>query len=120
MNYKNEIKKMSKHREKYFPVMNRLLKIHKNFADNSPPVHITNGDEMRIILELIDIGYINIDAFIIKREFEDITDLIYNGERPLTDEGYAVLRQSQLIIRKKFLIVFIIIILSAILLLIII
>ncbi|MFC1669254.1 hypothetical protein ACFL20_02610 [Spirochaetota bacterium] len=120
MNYKDELRKISKHRERYFPVMLSLLRTHDNFTDNNSPVPISKAEEMAIILELIDIGYINIDAFIIKREFEDVTGIIYNGENPLTNEGYTVFRQRQFVKKKNLILTVSITIILIILLLVII
>lgn len=87
MNYKDELAKMKKHRALYFPAMSMLLDMHNDSHQNDPPVPIKDTSGISIILEMMDIGYVEKDSFIIKRDFGDIAGLYYKGGLPLTGEG---------------------------------
>lgn len=91
---------MQKHRENYFPMMNKLLGIHKSTPRNNFPVNIENTEDMLLTMELIDIGYLDPDAFFVQRSFEDIKGLIYYGHYPFTEKGYALFKQN-IFTRKK-------------------
>ena len=93
MNYKSEIKKMKENREKYFPLMEILLYVERNTKQEDLPIEMTDVNQIALVIELIDIGYINKNSFIIKRDRRDITGLFYTGGYPLTDAGINVYRQ---------------------------
>lgn len=71
-----------------------LLDMHHSLNDAESPVSITDYNDMLIILELMDIGYVDVNAFVIKRKFEDITGLVYKGKFPLTEKGELFLRRE--------------------------
>ncbi len=48
---------------------------------------IQDPDEMRILLELIDLGYLDEDAFIVTESFGTIRGLSYRGKYALTTDG---------------------------------
>ncbi len=87
MNFKQELREMQKHRELYFPAMNRLLGLKND--DPGGRKDITLGGDMMILLELLDIGYLNPEAFYIKRTFGEINNLYYLGGYPFTESGEA-------------------------------
>jgi len=93
MNYKSEIKKMKEHRKTYFPLMEMLLYVERKTKKEDLPLEMTDVSQIALVMELIDIGYINKNSFIIQRERRDITGLFYNGDYPLTDAGIKVYRQ---------------------------
>jgi hypothetical protein len=86
----NELKA---NREKYFPLMEMLLFAESNYEKSAPPVKIDDIIQIAVILELIDIGYLNKDSFIIEKHQGDISGLFYSGGYPLTDSGVKVYRQ---------------------------
>lgn len=94
MDYKKEIKKMKKRRKQYLPVMASLMNMHRRMNKADFPVKITDPDEIRTIIELMEIGYCDAGALIVERRFEDITGLTYNGRYPLTDKGEFFLRRE--------------------------
>ena len=93
INYKAEIKKMKENRKKYFPLIEMLLYVERNTEKDNLPLEMTDVSQIAIVLELIDIGYIDKNSFIIKRDRRDITGLFYRGGYPLTDAGIQAYRQ---------------------------
>ncbi|HPS58429.1 MAG TPA: hypothetical protein PK514_10015 [Spirochaetota bacterium] len=87
MDYKKEMKMLMKGRERYFPVIDALLDM--KTADGSHPLSIDDPDMMRTVLELIDIGYFDPDAFIINQRFGEVRGLYYKGGPVLTDTGWT-------------------------------
>lgn len=94
MDYKHELKKMKKHRRLYHPAMKRMLALHRKMRDSSRNADISDFDEMIIVLELITVGYLDEDAFIISRRFGDITGLAYKGMYPFTEAGERMFRSG--------------------------
>lgn len=86
MDYKKEMKILEQGRERYFPVMAALMDM-KPAGDGSP-VQIDDPGMMRIVLELLDIGYLDSDAFIISKKFNEIRGLYFRGGNPLTEKGW--------------------------------
>jgi hypothetical protein len=95
MNYKDELRKMKKHRDKYFPVMKNLLMLHDEIKENPGQYEFTDFNEMIIILELLDLGYLNKETFIVVKFLDDVTRILYNGRYPLTAAGFAVLGERE-------------------------
>ena len=93
MNYKSELKKMKENRKKYFPLIEVLLYVERNTKKDDLPLEMTDISQIALVMELIDIGYINKNSFIIKKDRSDIKGLFYNGGYPLTDAGINVYRQ---------------------------
>ncbi len=87
MDYKKEMKRLEKAREKYFPVIGALLDMTTH--DGGRPLAIDDPDIMRTVLELIDIGYLDPDAFIINKRFGEIRGLYFRGGAVLTGAGLA-------------------------------
>src|SRR4030043_431251 len=59
MNYKKELNKLRKHRKRYRPVMAMLMNLHNNSNVSDFPMELIDKKEILIILELLDIGYLN-------------------------------------------------------------
>ena len=55
------------------------------------PITIADQNDMLIILELIDIGYLDPEALIVKKKFGDIAAVAYNGKFPFTKDGTVFL-----------------------------
>ena len=90
MDYKRELNKMKKHRRLYHPALRRMMALYKGTSRPEFPVEISDFNEMIIILELIDVGYLDEEAFIITRRFGDITGLAYTGDYPFTESGESI------------------------------
>ena len=93
MDYKSEMKKMIENRKKYFPLIELLLYVERNTNKDELPIEMTDVNHIALVLELISIGYIDKNSFIVKRNRTDITGLFYKGGFPLTDAGIKVYRQ---------------------------
>lgn len=92
MDYRLEMKKMKKRREAYFPVFDYLLGIYNRRGEFSFPVRIEDAERIALTLELIDIGYLEKESFIIKKSRDVITALYFNGAYPLTEQGLLAFR----------------------------
>lgn len=95
MNYKKELNKLRKHRKQYHPIMTMLMNLYNHSKPSDFPVELIDKKEILIILELLDIGYLDENAMIIKRRFDDITSLKYTGEYPFTDGGDFFFQQNR-------------------------
>ena len=80
------------HRQKYFPLIDSLLYVESKTPASELPLEMTGVDRIALLLELIDIGYINPDSFIIKKNRGDIKGLFYRGGGILTSEGIKIYR----------------------------
>jgi len=81
MDYKKEMKKLMKRREAYYPAFEYLLDIYNRRGEFRFPVSIDSAEQVALVLELIDIGYLDKDAFIIKKTRNNVDALYYNGGR---------------------------------------
>ena len=102
MSYKSKIKEIKSNREKYFPLIEMLLYVEKKTDKSELPIEMTDISQIALVMELIDIGYIDKESFIIKRNRRDITGLFYKGGYPLTAEGVKVYRQYLDERKKKY------------------
>ncbi len=100
--YKSKIKELKENREKYFPLIEMLLYVEKKTEKKDLPIEMTDISQMALAMELIDIGYLNKDSFIITKHKRDVTGLFYNGGYPLTEAGIKVYRQHLEERKKKF------------------
>ena len=83
MDYKKEMKILEKGRERYFPVMDMMLDM--KASGDGRPVSINDPDIMRTVLELVDVGYFDADAFVVNKHFGVVRGLYYRGGPVLTD-----------------------------------
>jgi len=93
MSYKSKINELKVNREKYFPVIEMLLYAENSIDKENLPIGITDVSHIGTVMELIDLGYVNVDSFIINKHRRDITGLFYRGGYPLTDAGMKVYHQ---------------------------
>ena len=89
MDYRNELKKMKKHRRRYRPAVEALMRMYHSFPAGGEPIDLNGREDLTVMLELIDIGYLDPDAFNITTRFGDIASVRYNGRYPLTPSGEA-------------------------------
>ncbi len=102
MDYKNEIKKMIKRRDEYFPLFDYLLGIYNNRGEYDFPLRIDGAARIALTLELIDIGYLDTESFIIKKNRGVIEALYFKGEYPLTEKGIIAHRSRLHRVRGKY------------------
>lgn len=95
MDYKKELNKMQKHRRGYYPAVTRLMDLYHSTAASDLPVELINDRDALMILELIDVGYLDEDVLVIRRRFDDIAGLLYTGGYPLTESGEIFLQREE-------------------------
>jgi hypothetical protein len=99
VDYKKEMKKLMKRREAYYPAFEYLLDIYNRRSEFNFPLTIDEACRVALILELIDIGYLDKNAFIVKKTRNNIDALYFNGEYPLTEQG-LLMERAHLHIRR--------------------
>ena len=92
VDYRLEMKKLEKNRKRYRPALVRLLAMHENRAGSAFPVRIEDTVEMLLVLELVDVGYVDPESLIVRKRFGDISSVHYNGAFPLTEAGVRFYR----------------------------
>lgn len=98
--YRKEIKKLKKHRERYRPAMAMILRLYRTAKPSEFPIELIDHEKVLTILELIDVGYLAEDAFIIRRRFNSIASLRYGGAHPFTEGGEMFFYGNQNFIAK--------------------
>lgn len=91
---------MMDHRKKYAPVMRRMISLYKERLKESR--NITDDPDLLIILELIDLEYLNPEAFGIDKRFGNIENVFYNGKDPVTAEGCKVFTGNKIKIKPVY------------------
>jgi len=99
MDYKKEMKKLMKRREQYYPAFEFLLDLYNRRGELEFPLRIDDPGRIALFIELADIGYLDKDAFIIKKTRNNIDALYFNGGYPLTEQG-LLLERTHLHIRR--------------------
>lgn len=102
LDYRNEMKKMMKRREQYFPLFTLLLELYNKRSEFDFPLKIEDASRIALIIELIDIGYLDTDAFTVKKTRGNIDALYYNGSYPLTEKGVEMERSRLHTIRGRY------------------
>ena len=87
VNVKHELEKMQKHRESYYPALQKMLVLYEENKDKNQLIQLRDDPHILIILELRDIGYIEQDALTVEKTFNTISAVWYNGAYPLTEKG---------------------------------
>ena len=90
--YKKELNKLKEHRKLYKPAMEKMLGMYNERGNN--PREITDEQDLPIILELIDIEYIDADAVRVKKNHGVVNRVHYTGEYPLTDAGKVFMKSE--------------------------
>lgn len=87
MGYKAELKKLHKNRAKYYPVL-------KRFAETVTErgTELSSDSDIFVILELIDVGYLNREAFSVHRAFNTVDSVRCVDDNLLTYAGREFLR----------------------------
>lgn len=101
MEYKKELKKLQKHRRRYYPAVSVVMDLYHNAATADLPVELINDRDALIFLELIDVGYLDEEAMVITRRFGDITGLLFNGSYPLTDSGELFYQKERRTLKRR-------------------
>ena len=102
MDYKKEMKKLMKRRELYYPAFEFLLGIYNRRGEIHFPIRIDDSDRIELFFELADIGYLDKDAFTIKKTGNNIDAFYYNGGYPLTEQGLLLERAHHHIRRRRY------------------
>lgn len=100
--YKSQMNELKDNRDKYFPLIELLLYVEKKTDPNELPIEMSDISQIALVMELIDIGYLNKDSFVIEKQRRDITGLFFNGGYPLTEAGIKVYNQHLQERKKKF------------------
>jgi hypothetical protein len=95
-NYRSAMKDMMRHREDYHPAITFLMD-HYNSRRNEP-LPLRESGHVFIILELIDLGYLDREAFVIDKSFGQINSVIFRGVYPLLENGEVYFRSH----KKRF------------------
>ncbi len=93
------MKKLMKRREQYYPAFEFLLDLYNRRGEFNFPLKIDEADRVALILELIDIDYLDKNAFIVKKTRNIIDALYFNGGYPLTEQG-LLLERAHLHVRR--------------------
>ncbi len=88
-----KMKELKINREKYFPVIELLLYVESRTDRDDLPIEMTDVSQMAVVMELIDIGYLDKDSFIIQKNRGNVSGLFYRGGHPLTSAGAEVYRE---------------------------
>ncbi len=89
--YRDEIKKLRARHKDYRAIMRKLLDCHNNPHSTGRLIEFTDSDEMILLAELIDVGYLNDDAVIVHMRHGNIGRIFYNKRYPLTKSGDSAL-----------------------------
>ncbi|MBN2080104.1 MAG: hypothetical protein JW838_14140 [Spirochaetes bacterium] len=95
MDYAKELKRLGKRRKSYIPVLASILEMRNVTAAANLPLELIDRDDALTILELMDIDYLDPEAFTARRRFGDIVSLLYNGGPPLSDRGLAFMKEHR-------------------------
>jgi len=93
--YRREMKRLREHRRRYYPAMEMLMGLYSSASGEQAPVDITDTAELPVILELLDIGYIDADALIIQKRFGTIERCLYTVKYPLTGKGQYLYKKEK-------------------------
>ncbi|HOD14915.1 MAG TPA: hypothetical protein PK307_11830 [Spirochaetota bacterium] len=88
VDYRTEMRKLKKNRKRYRPALARLMAMRENHPKDAFPVRIDDVGEMLLVLELVDVGYVDPESLIVRKRFGDISSVHYTGAFPLTENGF--------------------------------
>jgi hypothetical protein len=101
--YKKEMTAMKRHRTSYAPTLKAMERRYRGTPAENLPLNLTDEVDITVILELLDIGYLDPDAFVVTKKFGHIERVSYIGQDPLADRGRALLRDSEIVkARRRF------------------
>jgi len=87
---KKEIKKMKEHRKLYKPALEKFLKLFRDSQALDEPMEITGPDELKLVVELLDLGYLEKRAFTMLEDGNSFVKILYHGSYPLTFDGESI------------------------------
>lgn len=99
MNFRTELKKLQKHREKYYPVLCTLASLHSDAA--AGPLDLTNHADVILVLEMLDTEYLRHEAFVVRSRFGTISQVQLVGPDPLSVKGKEFLRNAGISLRLR-------------------
>jgi|GEM_PF-778837 len=89
--YRKKLKEMSLHRQKYVGVIESVMRIYSEMKGKKQTRNLIDEPWIALLLELIDLGYLDFEVFTIEKDFGSVVAVYYNGAAPLTEEGRAFL-----------------------------
>ncbi len=92
--YRQEMKKLRMRHNQYRPELKKLLDYHLNPYTTDGLIEVTEPDEMLLICELLDIGYLDLNAITVQMENDAVCRVVYNKKYPLTVQGEALLHDD--------------------------
>ena len=92
LDYRTEMRKLKKNRKRYRPALARLMALRDERAGTVFPFRIEDVGEMLLVLELVDVGYVDPESLIVRKRFGDIASVHYTGAFPLTEAGFRFYR----------------------------
>jgi hypothetical protein len=92
IDYRLQMRKLKKNRKRYRPALARLMRMRQNRSGATFPLRIEDTGEMLLLLELVDVGYVDPESLIVRKRFGDIASVHYTGGFPLTEAGMRLFR----------------------------
>ena len=89
MDYRREMRDLIAHRRTYYPVLAHLLALKGNTPPDRLPLDLLADRDLVTILELLDIGYLDPEVFVVKNPFGEIRGFYYLGGHPFASKGMA-------------------------------
>ena len=89
--FRKKLHEMSLHRQQYVGIIETVMRIHSEMKGQRQTRNLIDEPWIALLLELIDLGYIDFEVFTIEKDFGSVVAVYYNGRDPLTEEGRAFL-----------------------------
>ncbi len=99
--YRKKLREMAAHRLRYREALEKILALHNEMKGTKKVRNIIDEPLLPLLLELIDLAYLNSDAFTVEKTFGSIDAVYYNGMFPLTEEGRALFSELEEARKKK-------------------
>lgn len=89
--YRKKLHEMSLHRQKYVGVIESIMAVHSEMKGQRQTRNLIDEPWIALLLELIDLSYVDFEVFTIEKSFGSVVAVYYNGRNPITEEGQAFL-----------------------------
>lgn len=87
---KKKLKELKDHRDSYHAQLLKILKLYDDFSGSV--IQVDDVTVIPYIVELIDLHYLNFEAFKIVWKRNNVEAVYYNGKYPLTDKGITFIK----------------------------
>jgi len=91
--FKKKLKALKNHRNNYYDQIVKVLNLYDNY--NNKAIEVTDVDLKSYIVELVDLQYLDFEAFNIVWKRNNVEVIFYNGNYPLTEKGISFLKNRQ-------------------------